>query len=431
MHLLRPHATRLALLSAHTSPLGQLGGHKVGGMNVYVRETALELGRRGYDVDVFTRDDGTVPEEIVTLDHGVRVVHLGAGPREPLDKNGLWEHLPEFLHSLRSFRERQGLRYDLVHSHYWMSGWAGGYLQRLWDVPHVAMFHTLGEAKNRARAAEAEPSYRITAERRIVAGADAIVAASEHEVTLLRTLYDADPARLAVIPCGVNLDRFQPLDRTGARLSLRVGERPMVFYAGRLEPLKGLDLLIEAMALLPGVLLIIAGGDAQSGPYVRELEARARALGIAERVRFAGAVPQGELARYYSAADVAVLPSFYESFGLVALEAMACGTPVVASRVGGLPATIRDGENGYLVPWRTPRAFADRIGAVLVDPAHRAEMSRAALETAGRFRWERVVDEIEGLYERLWERRAARACHEGGPVAVSASVRAHALCHNA
>jgi D-inositol-3-phosphate glycosyltransferase len=428
MHLLEPHPHRIALVSAHTTPLARLGGDKAGGLNVYVRETALELGRLGYLVDIFTRDDGARPE-MVPLAPRVRVVHVEAGPRGPLDKDGQWEYLPAFLNSLRAFRQRQGIRYDLVHSHYWMSGWVGNYLQRLWDVPHVAMFHTLAEAKNRARADEHEPLHRIQAERRIVATADAIVAATEHERGLLETLYEATPERIATIPCGVDTATFRPMDRDLCRAWLGLGADPVVLFVGRLEPLKGLDLLIEALPLLPErTILLVVGGDERAADYVARIRARARALGVVERVRFAGSVPHSDLPQYYSAADVCAVPSFYESFGLVALESMACGTPVVASRVGGLTATVHDGHNGYLIPWRRAEAFADRLGALIKDQESRARMGARARRTAERFGWARVACDLDALYVRLWEGRATVACHVAGESVVA--TREHVLCEH-
>lgn len=427
MHLLEPHPHRIAMLSAHTSPLGRLGSSKAGGMNVYVRETALELGRLGYQVDVFTRDDG-VTEPVVDLAPGVRVVHLEAGPRTPLDKEALWEAMPAFLNSLRVFRARAGLRYDLVHSHYWMSGWAGTYLQRLWNVPHITMFHTLGEVKNRAREDEHEPSYRIRAERRIVETADAVVAATEDEVMLLERLYQADAEQIAIIPCGVDVHSFRPHEQEAARGALGLGPEPLVLFVGRLEPLKGLDLLVEALPLLAeSAVLLVVGGDEQARDYVSSLQARAAELGVADRLRFVGAVPHDRLPLYYAAADLCAVPSFYESFGLVALEAMACGTPVVASRVGGLPATVRDGENGYLIPWRSPQAFAARMNAIVTDPEGRERMSRNARRTAERFQWARVACDLDQLYTEVWAARAGAFCHEDGePVAAGG---AHHLCH--
>jgi D-inositol-3-phosphate glycosyltransferase len=417
---------RIALVSFHTSPLASLGGRETGGMNVYVRESAAELARLGCAVDVFTRDDGTLAP-IERPAPGVRVIALEAGPRARVEKNDLPEHLPGFLNALRSFRQREGARYDLIHSHYWMSGWVGRHLQRLWDVPHVTMFHTLGEVKRRARLEEHEPARRIEAERLVVATADRVVAASQHEKTLLQRLYGAEDARVAVIPCGVNLDRFAPIDPPAARAELGLrADGQYLLFVGRLEPLKGLELLLDAMAELEdsAPVLLVAGGDERSSGYVAALRARAARLGVGEDVRFLGAVPQERLPLYYSAADVCVVPSYYESFGLVALEAMACGTPVVASRVGGLTGTVQDGVSGYLIPWRCPQPFADKIDLLLANDDLRRTMGAAAHERAQRFRWSAVAADLAALYRRVADERAAEGCHAVGAASVPAGCHA-------
>ena len=414
------HATtplpRVALISAHTSPLAALGGRETGGMNVYVRESAVELARLGYRVDVFTRDDSTMPA-VEALAPGARVIALEAGPRAPLEKEQVPEHLPGFLNALRAFREREGLRYGVIHSHYWMSGWVGRHLQRLWDVPHVTMFHTLGEVKRRAPVEEQEPERRIEVERLVTGTTDRIVVASQHEKGLLMRLYAADDRRVRVIPCGVNLDRFRPLDQAAARATLGLpAEDQIVLFVGRLEPLKGVELLIDAVAELEdsAPTLLIVGGDQRAAPYVAKLRAQAGAAGIGDRTRFVGAVAQDALPVYYSAADLCVVPSFYESFGLVALEAMACGTPVVASRVGGLAGTVRDGESGFLIPWRCPQPFADKIDLLLTNEELRRSLGAAARERAQRFRWSAVAAELAALYAEVVEERAAAGCHAVG-----------------
>jgi D-inositol-3-phosphate glycosyltransferase len=414
---------RLALISVHTSPLAALGGRETGGMNVYVRESAAELARLGYAVDVFTRDDGSMAR-VQSPAPGVRVIALEAGPRGPVEKEELPEHLPGFLNALRAFREREGVRYDLVHSHYWMSGWVGRHLQRLWGVPHVTMFHTLGEVKRRARLEEQEPARRIETERLVVQSADRIVVASQHEKTLLMRLYDAHDARVAVIPCGVNLDRFAPLDQASARATLGLApDRQYVLFVGRLEPLKGLELLLDALAELEDSApdLLVVGGDARAAGYVATLQGQAARLGLGDRARFLGAVPQERLPLYYGAADVCVVPSYYESFGLVALEAMACGTPVVASRVGGLTGTVQDGVSGYLIPWRCPQPFADKIDLLLTNDELRRTMGAAAHERAQRFRWSVVASDLAALYDRAIAERAAEGCHAAGTSAVAAA----------
>jgi D-inositol-3-phosphate glycosyltransferase len=411
-------APRVAVLCLHTSPLATLGGREAGGMNVYVRETAVELARLGHAVDVFTRDDGTMPV-VQYPAPGVRVIALEAGPREPLLKEQQAEHLPGFLNAVRAFREHEAVRYDVVHSHYWMSGWVGRHLQRLWDVPHVAMFHTLGEVKRRARIEEQEPERRIETERLVTLTADRVVVASGHEKGLLIRLYGAWDRRVSVIPCGVNLDRFQPRDRGAARAALSLPgpeDEQVALFVGRLEPLKGVELLIDAVAEMEdsAPLLLIVGGDERAAAYQAALRARAVAAGIGGRTRFIGAVPQELLPDYYSAADVCVVPSYYESFGLVALEAMACGVPVVASRVGGLVGTVRDGETGFLIPWRCPQPFADTIDLLLGNDELRRSLGAAAHEHAQRFRWSEVAAQLSALYGQVIEERAVAGCHAAG-----------------
>lgn len=399
---------RVAVISYHTSPLAPLGGRETGGMNVYVRESAAALAARGHQVDVFTRDDGSMPP-IQSPFPGVRVIALEAGPRASVEKESLPDFLPGFLNAMRAFHVAEGGQYDVLHSHYWMSGWVGRHLQRVWGAPHITMFHTLGEVKRRARVEEREPERRVQAERLIVESADRIVAASPHERGLLARLYAASESRIAVIPCGVDLNRFHPRDRTVARTELGIpDDRQVVLFVGRLEPLKGVEILIDAVAELEDSRpdLLIVGGDARASSYMALLKERAEARGIGGRTRFEGAVAHERLPLYYSAADVCVVPSFYESFGLVALEAMACGAPVVASRVGGLVGTVRDGQSGFLVPWRCPQPFGDAIDLILTNDELRRSLSRSALETARRFSWANVAAELSSLYAAVIDEQA-------------------------
>ncbi len=391
---------RIAMVSAHTSPLAPLGGRETGGMNVYVLELSRELARLGYDVDIFTRRDGDLPA-IEPIAPRLRLVRLPAGLLAPIEKEEMVRHLPAFARELRAFAAA-GPGYHVVHSHYWQSGWAGGLLARSLRVPHIVMFHTLGEVKNRARFGEAEPTLRIRHERAIARRATAIVTASDHERQLLERYYGADPARMFTVPCGIDLDLFRPLPRQEARAHLGLPpDLPVLLWVGRLEQLKGVDILIDAVAGLErrDALLLLVGGDDRAAPLRAALEAQARAAGIADRVRFTGAVDHARLPWYYSAADVCVVPSFYESFGLVAVEAMACGTPVVASRVGGLVSTVIDGVTGYLIPWRCPEPFAEKLDVLLANPELRANFGRAARASVERFRWSTIGLRIADVYD--------------------------------
>lgn len=395
---------RIATISAKESPLARLGGKETGGMNVYVREFSRELGRQGHRVDIFTRRRAARDPDVVEMAPNVRVVHLDCGPTGDLDKTAFFQHLPEFLTNLRRFRQTQGLDYDLLHSHYWLSGWAAGFLQQRWGVPHVSMFHTLGLLKNRARVGENEAPLRIETERRLCATASQIVVASPHERSQLLRHYEAPAARVSVIPCGVDLERFRPRPKAAARAELGLTTRRALVFVGRPDPIKGIDILLRAVARLDEreeITTLIVGGTSARDKLMSELKRLARELGIAQQVRFVGAVPQERLPLYYSAADLCVVPSYYESFGFAAVEALACGTPVVASRVGGLPTTVRDGETGYLVPWRCPEPFAERLELLLENDALREQFAQAARPSVERFSWPAVAAEMLDLYADL------------------------------
>jgi D-inositol-3-phosphate glycosyltransferase len=397
---------RVAMISYHTSPLAPLGGRDTGGMNVYVRQLSRELGQRGFQVDVFTRRQDASSPQVVPAGENVRVVYLDAGPPRSVEKARLHQHLAEFEENLVRFAAQDGRTpaYDLLHSHYWLSGWVALRLQERWGVPHVTMFHTLGEVKNRARVTEHEAPLRIRVERRLAQEADRIVCASEHEKHLLTRLYDAEPGRVAVVPCGVDLDLFRPQDKGAARQALGLSDERIILFVGRIEPLKGIDILINAVAQLEDGAdfhVLIVGGDRRSQRQVSHLQELASGLGIGERVCFLGAVDHEKLPLYYNAADVCVVPSYYESFGLVALEAMACGTPVVASRVGGLTGTVKDGETGYLISWRCPEPFAERLELLLGNETLRHRFGESAREVVERYRWTNVAHAVLGLYEEL------------------------------
>lgn len=397
------------MVSVHTSPLAAPGGREAGGMNVYVRELSRELGARGYAVDVFTRCTSPEAPEVQPIGPNVRVVNIHAGP-SGIEKDDIPSHLDEFEANVLAFAEREGIAYDMVHSHYWISGSVATRLCDRWNVPLVAMFHTLGEVKNRARLTEHEGDLRIATERAVTATAERIVVASDHERQLLMTLYGARPETIAVVPCGVDLDLFMPMDKDAARrrLGLRDGER-IILFVGRIEPLKGIDILISAAAQLheeENFRVLIVGGDARAEAQIAELRRLAQELDVDHHISFVGAVEHSELPMYYNAADVCVVPSFYESFGLVAVESMACGTPVVASRVGGLTTTISDGETGYLIPWRCPEPFAERLELLLDNDELRASFGRAGRETVERYRWANVADAVAELYDSLLVDRA-------------------------
>ena len=302
-----------------------------------------------------------------------------------------------------AFQRREGRSYDLVHSHYWLSGWVGQALKTAWQVPHVIMFHTLGEVKNRHHLEEREPEYRIDRERLIAHGADRVICASQGEKEMLQVLYDVPGQNVSVVPCGVDTERFRPLDRSHVRRRLGIpSNERVVLFVGRIEPLKGIDVLLRAVSHLDGELrVLVIGGDGKDLARKGELSALAVRLNIADKVAFLDAVPHSNLPLYYNAADVCVVPSYYESFGLVAVEAMACGVPVIASRVGGLKETVRDGQTGYLVPWLCPEPFAERLELLLNNEPLRRSLGREARAAAERFRWSEVAARVEDVYHGL------------------------------
>ena len=396
------------MLSVHTCPLAALGGKETGGMNVYVRELARELSRMGVSADVFTRSQNAAIPRVVPLAEHARVIHLPAGPQAPMPRERIHGHLDEFVDGVEAWRQAAGIDYDLVHGNYWLSGVVGLTLRERWRVPLVQMFHTLGRLKNGAGvAAEQEPALRIAEERRIVAEADRLVAANVIERGHLIGEYDADPSRIAVIPCGVDTALFAPGDAEAAREALGLGAGPQLLYVGRIAPIKGLQTLLDAMGCLRGAghsaRLVVVGGDTDErrDSHEADLRRRVQRQGLGDAISFVGAQAQDRLRDYYVAADATVLPSYYESFGMVALEAMACGSAVIASRVGGLQTTVRDGVTGVLVPEGDPCALAETIARVLDDSALRWRLGREGVRWAAGHRWPCVAEAVCREYASL------------------------------
>ena len=391
---------RLAFLSVHGCPVARLGEKDTGGMNVYVLQVARELGRRGNKVDVYTRYHYPNDPQVIDLGDNVRVIHLKAGPYDR-SKGGLHQHVPEFLVNLRRFQQSEDVYYDLVHSHYWLSGCAGAKLSKEWNIPHVTTFHTLARKKMQARVGEMESQLRIGAESRVIRGADAIVVSTNHEREDLSRLYQTDPRKVWVVPAGVDLELFRPADKTLARQKLGLTEKKIVLSVGRIEPLKGLDILIGAMAGLADTTdtrLLIVGGQFGRDRELGRLKSLVANMGIQDSVTFAGVVNQAELPTFYSAADVFVMPSYYESFGLAALEAMACGAPVIVSSAGGPNTFVTNGESGYLIPWHCPEPYVQRLDMLLTNPGLQEKMSRAAITKARTMGWNTTASRTLDVY---------------------------------
>ena len=394
---------RVAVLSVHTSPLAQPGTGDAGGLNVYVLQTALHLARRGVEVEIFTRATSSADPPTVPFAPGVLVRHVAAGPYEGLDKYDLPTQLCAFTAGvLRAEANHEPGHYDIVHSHYWLSGQVGWLARDRWAVPLVHTAHTLAAVKNAALADgdAAEPPLRSVGEQQVADEADRLIVNTETEAQQLVSLHNVDPRRIDVVHPGVDLQTFTPGDRQRARaaLGLPAGER-IVAFVGRIQPLKAPDVLLRAAALLPDVRVVIAGGPSGTGLAAPDALVRlADELGIAERVIFLPPQPRDQLVNVYRAADLVAVPSYSESFGLVAVEAQACGTPVVAAAVGGLPVAVADGKSGTLVDGHEPAAWAAAIADLLAsDPAAR---SREAVEHAGRFSWDHTVDALLASYGR-------------------------------
>jgi D-inositol-3-phosphate glycosyltransferase len=407
----------IAMLSYHTCPLATLGGKDTGGMNVYVRDLTTELGRLGIHADVYTRSqDEHVPHVLHDLGFGNRVVHVPAGPEVPLPKQELIKHIPKFVEGVNQFTKEKGIKYDLLHSHYWMSGLAAGTLSDLWSgMPILQMFHTLGEMKNRVArsAAEREGAYRLEGERQVITRADRIIAATPAEQAQLEWLYKVEPRKVTVIPPGVDTCHFYPIPADEARqyIGLARDDR-MILFVGRIEPLKGVSTLIKAVACLhlknlkEPVHLAVIGGDPEAAPEeiseeMASLQKLCDDLTVGKMVAFLGKRGQDTLPYYYSAAEVVVMPSYYESFGMVALEAMACGTPVIASQVGGLAYLVQDGVTGYTVPTEDHDALCERLTAILGDESLRLQLGHNAAEYARNYDWEKITKQIVKIYAEL------------------------------
>lgn len=387
----------IAMLSVHSCPIGQLGGRDTGGMNVYIRELAAALGRRGHTVDIYTRAHDPRDQEWETLAPGVRLIHIRAGVIEEMGKLTQFNHLREFHQNLEAFRTADGAEYDLIHSHYWLSGEVGLRLAEKWGVPHIFAFHTIGAAKDALGLGDGEPAIRLLTEREIADGCDHVMAGTESESALVYAHHDCPSAKMTVVPCGVNLDLFQPGDRTESRRALGLDGAPTVLFVGRLDKLKGIERLVEAMSLVraPDWRLLVIGGDEYSRATLDRLKHQAAALGITDRVKFIGAVPQRELPKYYSAADVVAVPSYSETFGMVALEAVACGTPVVSADVGAARLIIKDGFSGSVVPSNDPGLLARGIEHWLNQETGDRQVRH---HSVGAFSWDAVAERTEGVY---------------------------------
>ncbi|WP_425491444.1 D-inositol-3-phosphate glycosyltransferase [Nocardioides luti] len=404
---------RLAMISLHTSPLDQPGIGDAGGMNVYVIELSRRLAQQGIAVDIFTRATSSTLPPVVEAFDGVLVRHIHAGPFEGLTKGELPGQLCVFAREVLRAEAAQPVgHYDAVHSHYWLSGQVGALARDRWGVPLVHTMHTMAKVKNAALALgdTPEPAARIIGEEQVVEAADVLIANTDIEAKQLIELYDAEPGRVEVVHPGVDLEVFRPMDQDTARGALGLPlDAHVLLFAGRIQPLKAPDVLLRAVAellaqqpsLRSRMVVPVVGGPSGSGlDHPESLAQLSAELGLEDVVRFVPPVAQEELARWYAAATLVAVPSYNESFGLVAAEAQAAGTPVVAAAVGGLPTVVRDGHSGLLVDSHEPRDWAAALRRVLEDDDLRARLEVGALEQARSFAWERTAERTLEVYRR-------------------------------
>lgn len=417
---------RIAILSVHASPLAPMGGSKTGGMNVYIRKLAQEMGQRGIAVDIYTRRTSSQQPTIdSTLGKNVQVIHVNAGGIWSLGPDDLFPHLSEFGAGVIAHATRHNIHYDLIYSHYWLSGWVAHCLKEVWGIPFVHMFHTLGQMKNRvaSSAQNTTLNQRVRTESQIVKWADAIIAATPAEYAQLRWLYRVARRKISIVSPGVDLEQFRPIAANVAKAYLGLPPQvELLLFVGRIEPLKAVDTIIQALAIIrdrqpagfKNVRFIVVGGDLEdpSDTEMARLQSLVAALDLQDSVTFVGAREQSELRYYYAAALAVIMPSDYESFGMVALESMATGTPVIASEVGGLAFLIRDGETGFHVPVRDREALAERICELLQSPDKLVQMRKKAVAIAHQYAWSTIADKLFEVFDSiLTNRRVSHHTH--------------------
>ena len=420
---------RIAMISVHSCPLATLGGKETGGMNVYIRELCRELAKEGFLIDIFTRSQNPSIPQVVNLNERVRVIHLKAGYEAPYDKNQVWSHLPEFLDAMERFSYKEGTVYDLIHSHYWLSGWVGARLSSKWNIPLLTMFHTMAYFKDKVLSplGKSEPPLRSQVETQLVEHSDHIVVSSHREKVEMVWNYNASSEKISVIPCGVDPDLFTPRDALKSKVQLNLPPRRFILFVGRIDPVKGIDTLLKAMALVKnklangkGVKLLIIGGDIDNSDYSKDSEMQrlkqlTDRLDLKNTVTFLGAQRQDQLLYFYSASELCVLPSRYESFGMVALEAMACGTPVIASKVGGLTSFIQDETTGFLVPEEDEKYLAEKILTLLNDQSLKNRLGIKARSRAREFSWQNIARQMISLYQQLLDERDNNSREQADP----------------
>ncbi|MBH59814.1 MAG: hypothetical protein CL907_01345 [Dehalococcoidia bacterium] len=392
---------RIALISVHGDPILQAGGKDAGGMNIYIREVAERLVNLGIDVDIFTRMHDR-HEEIEEFSNNFNVVYIKAG-KESLDKLGIYSHLDIFVDQVDKYRKASNKIYDLIYAHYWLSGVVALKLKKMWNKPVVTSFHTIQDIKQEAFPFNIDNPVRGKEERYISKESDSLVVWSNHEKKFIEDKFKINSANIEIIPPGIDVDLFKPSDKSEARKMINLNQDiKTILYVGRLERLKGLDTLLEALSQLEqkDINLLVVGG-LYNLEEVSRLKRICRNLDLDQKVHFLGSVTRRELKYYYNSSDVCVLPSYYESFGLSALEAAACGVPVIASKRGGLSSIVLDKKTGYLLQWRCPGPFVDRLETLISNKGLRETMGRAARNHAMSLSWDKSINQLKDLFNKL------------------------------
>tara|TARA_Y100001970_G_scaffold269087_1_gene361124 strand:- start:58805 stop:60070 length:1266 start_codon:yes stop_codon:yes gene_type:complete len=395
---------KVAMISMHASPLAELGGYKSGGMNLYVKEIALRLSKLGVKVDIYTRNDRDNSVEILELGPNVRLIYVNAGPKKKLDPLNLVQHIEQFVSEVENYRNFENIQYDLIHSHYYLSGLIGMHISKLWSIPHVTMFHTLELAKKIAFKDKLESNLRIELEKKVIKDVNKIICASSHEKDIIDNYVSASSKKVSIIPLAVDTNVFHPNDKYLSREKLEIDQdSKIILCVSRIDPVKGIDILVKSFAQLNNsqLKLMIIGGYNAPNPYQAKLLKLVKRLNLQEKIQFVGAVPHGDLVKYYNASDLVVVPSLYESFGLVSLEGFATKKPVIASNIGGLASTIDNEVNGLLFEPGNIKDLTQKINLLLSDTFLNQKIVNRAFMDVNKYSWDTAASQVYNVYSIL------------------------------
>ena len=395
---------KIAMISMHASPISALGGYKSGGMNLYIKEIALRLAKLGAKVDIYTRNDVDNTIETLELGPNVRLIYINAGPKKKLAPLELNEHIDEFVSEVQNYRNFEKIKYDVVHSHYYLSGLIGMHIAKSWSIPHITMFHTLELAKNMAFKNKSKSNLRISLEKKVINGVDKIICASSHEKDIIESYQALASKKVDIIPLAVDTNVFHPNDMNLSRKKLGIDENcKILLCVSRIDPVKGIDILIKSFAQLDNdhLKLMIIGGYNAPNPYQSKLFKLVKKLKLEEKIHFVGAIPHGDLVSYYNSSDLVVIPSLYESFGLVSLEGFATKKPIIASNAGGLPSIIVNEVNGILFESSNVADLSDKINLILSDKLLRDQIAKQAFLDVNKYSWDTTANQVFQVYENL------------------------------